>query len=834
VSAASAGPLARLGAIGAVPEDSPADALKRRFLVYMGAFMSGGGILWGTICAVYGLWGPATIPYGYTVATIVNLAFFQATRKFAPVRFVQVFISLLLPFLFQWSLGGWAASGCVMIWAMLAIVGAMTFSDARSVVGWLAMYAALCVVSAVIDASVRARFDIGVTSGTSTVFWALNLVIVSSLVFGLMIYLGNEREKVTAALEEANAKIQMLNEVLEDQVAARTRELQSSLSQSRAFLDNMADGMTAIGADGRVQVANPALSRMLGIEGEVKGRPAADVLPQVLVDLAKQSMDSDVVVKTDLDLPGERTGAAVGSPIHAGDGDAADRVGAVVLVRDVTLEKEVDRMKTDFIATVSHELRTPLTSVLGFAKVTKNKLQTAVFPLVPQTDPKSKKVLEQVAGNIDIIVSEGERLTSLINDVLDISKMEAGRMEWKKAPLQPARLVERAIEATRALFTDGVAVVSKVEPDLPEIEGDFDRLLQVLINLVSNASKFTTKGSVTVAAKRVSRGVELSVTDTGPGIDPADHGTIFEKFRQVGDTLTNKPKGTGLGLPICKQIVAAHDGKIGVESRLGAGAKFFFVLPTGAGTSIKPSLPPSPHRTSLAPPVMDTAALLARIERHVDETLPAKVGGEILVVDDDPSLRELVRQQLTERGYTVRQAVDGAEAIRMVREKKPDLVILDVMMPGISGFDVAAVLKSDPDTRAIPIIVLSIIHDPERGYSLGIDKYLSKPAEGDALADEVRRLLKTGKSPRRVLVVNEQMPLASDVVRLLEAKGYDVVGTCAADDFITAAKRAVPDLIVLEAGHPSKDDIVQAIQLEKELSNVFVVQLMSSGADAKK
>ncbi|MBI2392549.1 MAG: response regulator [Deltaproteobacteria bacterium] len=810
--------LDRLGAIGYVEGDSEPEKLRKKFLVYMGTFMSGGGVLWGSIAAAHRQWLPAIVPYGYTALTIVNLSLFWLTKRFAPVRFVQVLISLLLPFLFQWTLGGWASSGTVMIWAMLAIVGAMTFSEARQVIGWLGLYAVLVVLSAMIDRKVHEVWDIGVSPAAATIFWAINLAVVSSLVFGLMIYLGFEREKVTRALEEANDKISQMNERLEDEVAARTRELQSSLSQSRAILDNMADGMTAVMRDGQVQAANPALSKLLFIEHEVAMHRAADVLPPVLVELADRCIQADAVEKIDLSLPGDRTGAAVASPIHAGK----DCIGSVVIVRDVTLEKEIDRMKTDFIATVSHELRTPLTSVLGFAKVTKNKLQQAIFPLVPEADRKARKAVEQVSGNIDIIVSEGERLTSLINDVLDISKMEAGRMEWKMVPVDPKQLVGRAIESTRGLFTADVELKAEVGEKLPQLEGDYDRLLQVLINLISNASKFTTLGSVTVGAQKVTDGVEFSVTDTGGGIDLADHDAIFEKFRQVGDTLTSKPKGTGLGLPICKQIVTAHQGRIGVQSKLGAGSRFFFFIPGEAPISSQPT-----HKASPA----ETAALLARIEKHVNATLPAKTGGDILVVDDDKNLRELVRQQLTERGYTVRQAEDGQEAIREVRNRRPDLIILDVMMPGISGFDVAAVLKSDPGTRNVPIIILSIVQEADRGYGLGVDKYLTKPAEAEVLADEVKRLVRQGDSPRRVLVVNEQMPAAPDIVRLLETKGYDVVGTCSAQDFVHEAKKAHPDLIILEAGHPSRDDIVRAIRLEKDLQNVYVVQLVSREAN---
>lgn len=819
ITGASPSLLDRLGTLGHVEGDSDTEKLRKRFLVYMGSFMSCGGLLWGSLSAAYNLPLQATVPFGYTALTILNLTYFRITKNFAVVRFFQLFISLLLPFLFQWMLGGWVASGTVMLWAMLAIVGAMTFSEARSVIGWLVLYALLCVLSGVIEPIVAAKFVIGVPRNTSTMFWAINLVVVSSIVFGLMIYLGFEREKVNRSLEEANEKISLMNERLEDEVAARTRELQSALSQSRAILDNMADGMTAISKDGVVQASNPALSKMLFLEKDLAGKNAIDVLPKVLFDIAEKSCKGDNVAKIDLSLPGDRVGAAIASPIHAGK----ECVGTVMIVRDVTLEKEIDRMKTDFIATVSHELRTPLTSVLGFAKVTKNKLQQAVFPMVPAADKKAQKAVEQVSGNIDIIVSEGERLTALINDVLDISKMEAGRMEWKMAPVEPAQLVTRAMEATRGLFTGEVKLQSEIAERLPRIEADHDRVLQVLINLISNASKFTDHGSVTVGVKRTMEGVEFSVTDTGPGIALTDQQTIFEKFRQVGDTLTNKPKGTGLGLPICRQIVSAHHGRIGVQSSVGAGARFYFVIPTDAPIS-------SPRTTSTSE--ANTAALLARIEKHVAQTLPARGGGDVLVVDDDPNLRELVRQQLSERGYSVRQASDGNEAISEVRKSKPELIILDVMMPGISGFDVAAVLKSDPDTRGIPIIILSIVQDTDRGYGLGVDKYLTKPAEAEVLADEVRRLLHQGNSPRRVLVVNEQMPAASDVVRLLEAKGYDVVGTCSAQDFVNEAKKKHPDLIVLEAGHPKESDIVRAIRLEKDLEHVYVVQFVSRTPDA--
>ena len=813
----------RLGAIGDRPEDDEAQKLQHRLLVYMGVLMSGGGLLWGSIAASQNLLLPSVIPYGYTVVTFFNLMFFRVSKNFPVVQVIQVFMSLLLPFLFQWSLGGFSPSGAVMLWAMLAIVGSLTFAGSKTSLSWLILYVILTILSGLIDSIVRAHFSIEPPEGARTFFFTTNITIISSCMFGLMIYLLSEREKATQALERANQRITELNEHLEDEVAARTVELRSALARSQAILDHMADGLVAIDHEGTVSAVNPALSRILFLEHEISGKRAAEVMPEALATLAQRSIDTCEVGKTELPLPGERVGVAVASPIQtilAGD-EKKECVGSVVILRDVTLEKEIDRMKTDFIATVSHELRTPLTSVLGFAKLTKNKLEQSIFSHVPAADSKAQRALGQVRGNIDIIVSEGQRLTTLINDVLDISKMEAGRMEWKMAPLEPAGLVARATEATSALFSGpSVILQTDVEPDLPQLEGDFDRLLQVLINLISNAAKFTEEGSVTVRAKRVGGSVELSVTDTGHGIDVADQAAVFEKFKQVGDTLTNKPKGTGLGLPICRQIVTAHGGTIGVESTIGKGSTFRVLLPLGRTSGSSPSLPPPPPGTG-----SDLDTLMRRVESTIDQALP-QAGGDVLVVDDDPSLREMLRQQLAERGYEVRLAKNGYEAIQSVRTKRPDVVILDVMMPEISGFDVAAVLKADPQTHGIPIIILSIVQDAERGYRLGVDKYLTKPTDADVLVTEVHRVLSKNRGGKRVLVVDPDPPTQSEVERVLKSRGFEVVGTVASREALELARKTKPDLVIVEMQSAEGQALVRAIRLDKTLEGTHVVQLL--------
>ncbi|MDZ7291176.1 MAG: ATP-binding protein [candidate division KSB1 bacterium] len=236
--------------------------------------------------------------------------------------------------------------------------------------------------------------------------------------------------------------------------------------------------------------------------------------------------------------------------------------------------------KSDFLSNVSHELRTPLTSVLGFTKIIKNRLEDRLFPLLRNDDHKTQRLVDQVKENLNVVVAEGERLTALIDNVLDLAKIEAGKVEWHMTAVAVPEIVARATAATAALFENtGLKFVRDLNGELPQIVGDQDKLIQVLINLISNAVKFTQKGSVTCRAEHRDGEVVISVSDTGIGIAPEDQPKVFEKFTQVGDTLTDKPKGTGLGLTICKEIVEHHGGRIWVESELGKGSTFSFALP---------------------------------------------------------------------------------------------------------------------------------------------------------------------------------------------------------------------------------------------------------------
>jgi signal transduction histidine kinase len=249
--------------------------------------------------------------------------------------------------------------------------------------------------------------------------------------------------------------------------------------------------------------------------------------------------------------------------------------------------EEASATKSAFLSNVSHELRTPLTSVVGFSRLIRKRLDEVVFPAVPAGDPKRDRAIRQVSDNLGIIVDEGERLTALINDTLDLAKIEAGRMEWRRERVDVADVIARATAATASLLdAAGPEMVVDVPAELPAVTGDRDRLIQVVINLISNAVKFTPSGTITVAAATTEEdgrpAVLVSVADTGVGIAPEDQARVFEQFGQAGDRLPDGPVGTGLGLPICREIVEHHGGRLWVESAVGAGSRFSFTLPVPA------------------------------------------------------------------------------------------------------------------------------------------------------------------------------------------------------------------------------------------------------------
>lgn len=596
-------------------------------------------------------------------------------------------------------------------------------------------------------------------------------------------------------------------------------EQTTNTANLRAIIDNLADGLLVSDANGKIINYNPAMTRMFGLgDVNIRGLYCYEFIPEVAESLDKIQQNPKAVFTTEIQPNDKKIAKASVTAILENNEQKShcSYLGAVILLRDITQEKEVDRMKTDFISTVSHELRTPLTSVLGFASIIQEKLEDDVFPLLPDDNRKTKKTIRRVKDNINIIISEAERLTALINDVLDIAKMEAGKIDWKKENINIEKIIERSFAATSALLSNkGLELIKDIELEIPQIIGDKNRLIQVLINLISNAIKFTDEGSITCRAKVINNEIVVSIIDTGYGIEIEEQNKVFDKFKQVGETLTDKPQGTGLGLPICKEIIEHHGGNIWVESKLNEGSNFSFSLPINTVS-----------KTYEGDEIVNLDNFVKQLQEHsTNNGNISEVQKTILVVDDDANIRELLRQSLQRQNYAVKEAKNGLDAINQIKTQKPDLIILDVMMPQINGFDTAAVIKNDPITMDIPIIMLSIFEDKQRGYKLGIDRYMTKPIDSDKLINEIGLLLSQNTSSKKVLVVDNTTSNLFTLSEILKKQGYNVVEASNGEECIEKALSVKPDMIIVDSVLSQKHDLVQILRFEKGLENFCFILL---------
>jgi PAS domain S-box-containing protein len=507
-------------------------------------------------------------------------------------------------------------------------------------------------------------------------------------------------------------------------------ELQESERKYKLLVENQTDLLVELDPEGRLLFVNPAYCKLVGkAKDELLGTPlAAFFHPENPLNATLPSgtnSDAPPPIYSEnrlLTQKGWRWIAWTGNAVL----DNRRKVVAVTcLGRDITenklakeeLEKanqqlrELDKLKDNFLSTVSHELRTPLTSIKSFAEILLN---------YDEDRPTQKEFL-------GIINDESDRLTRLINDFLDLSKIQAGRLQWQTVELSITDAIHSVAGASRPLIEKAkLSFELQLEPDLPPVMCDKDRLIQVITNILGNAVKFTPEnGKITLKARleqasasEKGDSIVVSITDTGIGIAPENHQKIFEKFGQVGDVLKDRPKGTGLGLPICKKIIENYTGKIWVDSALGKGTTFSFSLPVDRTKN-----------SSFAPPV--------------EQPLPTVScsGKSILVVDDESNIRRFIKHELAARGHNIIEASGGKEAVDLARKCHPDLITLDIAMPDLNGFDVIAVLKNDTATNNIPILIISVVEDKQKALTLGVNDYITKPITLDVLLQRVNTLL---------------------------------------------------------------------------------------------
>jgi signal transduction histidine kinase/ActR/RegA family two-component response regulator len=351
----------------------------------------------------------------------------------------------------------------------------------------------------------------------------------------------------------------------------------------------------------------------------------------------------------------------------------------------------VDELKTSFLANVSHELRTPLTSIRSFAEI-----------LLKYPDEESDNRREF----LQIIAIETDRLSRLIEDVLDIARIESGHVQWNFSSVEMSSLLSFCVRSVAPLAREkGLALHLNVPADLAPVRADRDRIAQVLNNLLGNALKFTERGVIAVAAAREGDYVRVCVQDTGPGIPDSERAHVFEKFHQIGDGLTAKPRGTGLGLAICAEIVAHHGGTIRVDGPPGGGSAFSFALPVDG-----------------AQPESASAPL-------------------VLVVASDPAVRQQHRRALEQAAYQVQEAQDAAEATRLLQSCPVDLVYVDAEPADLRGFDLLRALPTGSNARQVPVIVACGMEHREWALRLGAACHLAKPLGDGELAAAVAQAL---------------------------------------------------------------------------------------------
>ncbi|MCA1986485.1 MAG: PAS domain-containing sensor histidine kinase [Desulfovibrio sp.] len=410
----------------------------------------------------------------------------------------------------------------------------------------------------------------------------------------------------------------------------RQEMLQRAMTEEkfRSIFENAVEGIFQSTPEGRLLEVNPAMAKMLGyaspaqmLREVVRLEEDLYVHPQDRRRLMAAFMRQDRVTAFEVEfyrrdgstiwvsLSGRIVRDETGRPMRL-EGlceDATQRKATLLALEAAKDEAErLSLMKSNFLTLVSHELRTPMTSILGFSSLIRKRIERKVLPVVPHGPAAT--ALQEVLGNLDIIVSEGNRLSELINNTLDLARLESGQFVWDVGLVDVAALVEQALRSSAVLFTQkGLALQHHIQEPLPPATGDYNRLLQVLINLLSNAVKFTPAGTVVCSAVREGEWLRVSVADTGIGISDADKDIIFDKFKQLGDTLTNKPRGSGLGLPICKEIVEWHGGRLWVEDAPGGGSVFSFTLPLAPLPHVRDLLPHRPDPEAPQAPQAPTA-----------------------------------------------------------------------------------------------------------------------------------------------------------------------------------------------------------------------------------
>lgn len=441
--------------------------------------------------------------------------------------------------------------------------------------------------------------------------------------------------------------------------------------------------------------------------------------------------------------------------------------------------EEANLSKSTFLANMSHELRTPLNVIIGYNQIAMEDI--------------AEEGLTDVIEDMQKIDEAAHHLLGLINGILDISKIESGRMEIFTEPCDVRQLCSEAAASVRPLVDkNGNELKVEIAGDVGRIRTDVTKLRQCLFNLLGNASKFTKDGTITLTVGRtVGDGrdrLEIAISDTGIGMSAEQAERLFQPFRQADASTTRKYGGTGLGLSITKSFCELLGGCVRVSSVLGEGSTFRMEIPDMGGEDNEGRAVPETGEKS-APEAGE----------------PQLKEGSVLVVDDDPHVREIISRCLIKDGYDVTTARNGEEALNLARRVKPIAITLDVMMPGMDGWAVIKALKAEPDLESIPVIMVSIVDDKNLGYALGAREYLTKPVNKHKLMATLRACCRSSPSDATILIVEDDTPSREILVRMIREQGYRAAEAENGRVAMEYLEHNTPAMIILDLTMPVMD-----------------------------
>lgn len=593
-----------------------------------------------------------------------------------------------------------------------------------------------------------------------------------------------------------------------ERVLGRVDAAATEMAKNAALLDDLDATLKALRAEGAIRLDTREALLAAELAGDLRmlgfviiAALAVGILSSVTTakavtrPLAALTRDLVALGEGDLrpsNLTAEISGAAEYEVLAQAFANTRHRLSALLdAMKQRTAELEeakiladaANQTKSEFLANMSHELRTPLNAIIGYSEILSE-------------DAKDSGHSEYLP-DLNKIRSSGKHLLGLINDILDLTKIEAGRMEMFLETFNVTDLIQDVAETVQPLLDKNTnSLTVNVPPTVGVIHADQVKVRQMLLNLLSNASKFTKEGVVALSVDRevVINGEDVfvfRVRDTGIGMSPEQLSRLFQPFMQAESSTTKRFGGTGLGLAITKHLAELMGGSVTVASELGRGTTFTVRLPNSPLSSND-----APNSTGVVSGSSDANA------------------ATVLVIDDEPSARDVITRMLVKDGYRVVTAANGAEGLRIAAEVAPDVITLDIMMPGMDGWAVLSKLKADPVLAAIPVVVATIIDDRNLSVSLGAAGYITKPIDREHLSEVVRRVRST-PGLKNVLIVEDDADARKLMRRLFEKEGWSVAEAENGSVALAAIESSPPSLVLLDLMMPVMDGFEFIEQLRK-------------------